>query len=108
MFFPYLYLVTGDRKLLPELIGHLLGIDLSDTVTRTACLNGIFDGSMAPLENVDLYILFENNVRVFIFGEETTKDLTTLGENEYVLLVLGDCLFSKEKRNRNGYIYLLS
>lgn len=58
LFFPYFYSVTGDRRLLPDIIGQLLGIDLSNTITRTACLNGIFDGNIAPYENIDLYIRY--------------------------------------------------
>lgn len=109
LFFPYFYSVTGDRRLLPNLIGQLLGIDLSETVTRTACLNGIFDDSVAPFENVDLYIRFENDVRVFVYGVEFIADIATptLGENEYVLFILADCLFGKMKRNDNRYVYIL-
>lgn len=59
LFFPYFYPVTGDKRLLPDIIWYLLGMHLSMTVSKTACLNGIFDDSVGPVDNVDLYIRFE-------------------------------------------------
>lgn len=106
LFYKYLFSVTGDRRLLPDLIGKLLSIDLSDTVTRTACFNGIFDGSIAPFADVDLYIKFENNIIVYIYGEEHTTENVKLRENEYVIFVLTDNLFGKLYQSDDRYIYI--
>jgi hypothetical protein len=107
LFYPYSYFVTGDRKLLPGLIGKLLGIDLSDTVTKTSCLNGIVDGSKDPLGDVDLYIRFENDVRIFIYGTEKPIENAALAENEYVLFVPGNNLAGKAKKIGHKRIYVL-
>jgi hypothetical protein len=107
LFFQYFYSVTGDRRLLPDLIGKLIGMDLSHTVTRTACLNGIFDGSVAPYENVDLYIRFENEVRIFIYGTMPTTEVVQLRENEFVLFILADSLFGRINQTDGRYTYIL-
>jgi hypothetical protein len=78
--------------MLPDLIGSLLNIDLSETVTRTACFSFIEDGTVAPYENVDLYIRFDNNIRVFVYGEAPAGETAPLRENEYVLTVPADRL----------------
>jgi hypothetical protein len=76
--------------MLPDLVGSLLNIDLSETVTRTACFNGVEDGSAAPYEDPDLYIMFENDVRVFVYGETPIGNAVPLRENEYVLVIPKD------------------
>jgi len=106
LFFLYFYSVTGDKRLLPDLIGQLISIDLSSVVTKTACLNGIYDGSIAPYEDVDLYIRFENYIRVFIYGKIPENDNVILRENEHVLFVLGDSLHGKINRDVRRYTYI--
>jgi len=105
LFHPYLYSVTGDKRLLPDLIGQLLDIDLSDTVTRTACLNEIFDGTDDPYEDVDLYVRFQNDIRVFIYGNHRHKTNTQLGEKEYVIFLEADTLTGKIQR-ANKHIHI--
>jgi len=108
LFYKYLFSVTDDRRLLPDLIGKLLSVDLSDTVTRTACFNGILDGSVDPFADVDLYIKFENNIIVYIYGGEQIIENVKLRENEYVIFVLNDNLFGKLYRSDDRHmIYLL-
>jgi hypothetical protein len=101
LFYKYFSSVTGDDRLLSNLIGELFNIDLSSTVAQTACLNGIHDGSIAPFEDVDLYIRFENDVRVYVYGSRPTTKIVSLGENEFVLLVLSDSLFGQIDRSNN-------
>lgn len=62
---------------------------------------------LLPFENADLYIRFENDVRVFIYGTMPTIEGIPLRENEFVIFILTDCLFGKIKRNNSGYIYIL-
>ena len=106
LFFSYFYSVTGDIRLLPDLIAQLLSIDLSRVVTKTACLNGIVDGSTAPFKDIDLYIRFENDIRVFVYGTIQRNDNVTLRENEFVLYILGDSLQGKINRDGKGYTYI--
>jgi len=73
LFFSYFYSVTGDIRLLPDLIAQLLSIDLSRVVTKTACLNGIFDGSTAPFKDIDLYALYPNNMNLFYILFDLTQ-----------------------------------
>jgi hypothetical protein len=107
MFYKNFSSVSGDTRLLPDLIGELLNIDLSNTVAQTACFNGIHDGGVAPLEDVDLYIRFENDIRVYVYGTNSTTDAVTLQENEFIICVLTDSLFGKVNLANNGHTYIL-
>lgn len=103
LFFPYFYSVTGNRRLLPDLVAKILDIDLSNTVTKTACLNGIHDGSTAPYDDVDLYIRFDNDIRVFVYGKEPINKISNLRENEYILCILTDNLKGKTVEKTERY-----
>jgi len=70
LFYGYMQSVTGNERLLPNIIGELLNIDLSSVTAKTACLNGIFDGNEPLYDNVDLYIKFDNDIIVYVFGSE--------------------------------------
>ena len=83
-FYPYLRSVSGDEQLLPSLIGNILGVDLSNVTVETACFNGVNDGSRPPYVNVDLYIKFNNGIKVFVYGKKQ-KNLVELKEKEYVI-----------------------
>ena len=83
-FYPYLRSVSGDEQLLPSLIGNILGVDLSNVTVETACFNGVNDGSEPPYVNVDLYIKFNNGIKVFVYGKKQ-KNLVELKEKEYVI-----------------------
>jgi hypothetical protein len=106
LFFGYAASVTGNIRLLPDLLGQLLNIDLSDTTVTTGCFNGIFDGMEPPYENVDFYVRFQNGIRVYVYGSIPYKELKELKNNEYVLIVLSDDLngYIERKGNRHAYI----
>lgn len=85
LFFGYAASVTGDNRLLPNLLGQLLNIDLSETTVPTGCFNGI---------------------HVYIYGSIPYKELKELKDNEYVLIVLSDDLNGSIERKANRHIYI--
>ncbi len=90
-FYLYLKSVSGNERLLPSVLGKLLGIDLSDVSVITSCFNGVSDGSKPPYDNVDLYIKLNNDIKVFVHGKKQER-LTDLKENEYVIFFLSNDL----------------
>ena len=90
-FYLYLKSVSGDERLLPSVLGKLLGIDLTDVSVITACFNSVNDGSNPPYDNVDLYIKLNNDIKVFVHGKKQER-LTDLKENEYVIFFLSNDL----------------
>lgn len=90
-FYLYLKSVSGNERLLPSVLGKLLGIDLSDVSVITSCFNGVNDGSKPPYDNVDLYIKLNNDIKVFVHGKKQER-LTDLKENEYVIFFLSNDL----------------
>ena len=90
-FYLYLKSVSGNERLLPSVLGKLLGIDLSDVSVITSCFNGVNDGSKPPYDNVDLYIKLNNDIKVFVYGKKQER-LTDLKENEYVIFFLSNDL----------------
>lgn len=104
-FYPYLRSVSGDEQLLPSLIGNILGVDLSNVTVETACFNGVSDGSDPPYVNVDLYIKFSNNIKVFIYGIQN-ECVFELKENEYVIFLLADEITSNIIRTENNCIFI--
>lgn len=106
LFYPYFRCVSGDLHALSKVIGGLIGVDFSNTVMQTGCLNGIFDGSIPPFEDVDLYIRFKNDIRVFVYGAEIASKTIALKENEYILVVLSNTLSGRIEERDNRYIYL--
>lgn len=104
-FYPYLRSVSGDEQLLPSLIGNVLGIDLSNFTVETACFNGVNDGSDPPYINVDIYIKFNNNIKVFVYGRQP-KNIVDLRENEYVIFLLADEIISKITKAESHHIFI--
>lgn len=104
-FYPYFRCVCGKPEALSKIIGEIIGVDFSNTYMRTGCLNGIFDGTEPPFENVDLYIKFDNDIRVFVYGSihQIEKELMN---NEYVLYMISNELDGKIERKPNRYIYV--
>jgi hypothetical protein len=104
LFFGYVASVTGNKRLLPDLLGQLLGMDLSDTTVATGCFNGIFDGVEPPYEGVDFYVRLQNGVRVYVYGSIPCKELKELKDNEYVLIMLSDDFSSNIERKAGRHI----
>ena len=104
-FYPYLRSVSGDEQLLPSLIGNILGVDLSNVTVETACFNGVNDGSDPPYVNVDLYIKFNNDIKVFVYGRKLEHPYE-LKENEYVIFLLANEIKSNVIKTGNNYIYI--
>ena len=72
-FYPYLRSVSGSERLLSSVLEKILGIDLSDVLIVTACFNGVNDGSDPPYVNVDLYIKFNNDIKVFVYAHRVVQ-----------------------------------
>jgi hypothetical protein len=106
LFFGYIASVTGDKRLLPDFLGQLLGMDLSDTTVATGCFNGIFEGVEPPYEGVDFYVRLLNGVRVYVYGSIPYKKLKELKDNEYVLIMLTDDFNSNIERKANRHIFI--
>ncbi len=104
-FYPFLRSVSGDEQLLPSLIGSILGVDLSNVTVETACFNGVNDGSDPPYVNVDLYIKFNNDIKVFVYGRKL-EHLYELKDNEYVIFLLANEIKSNVIKTGNNYIYI--
>ena len=104
-FYSYLRSVSGDKQLLPSLLGNIIGIDLSNDVVNTACFNGVNDGSQPPYDNVDLYIKFNNDIKVFVCGRKLEHPYE-LKENEYVIFLLANEITSNVIKTKNNNIYI--
>ncbi|MBP3321929.1 MAG: hypothetical protein J6M12_06215 [Clostridia bacterium] len=103
MFYPYLQSVSGDKYLLPSILGKLLGIDLADAFVTTGCFNGVNDDTPAPYGDVDFYVKLSNGIKVFVFGKRP-MDSVTLKENEFVILVNSDTITDHVVRKENHII----
>lgn len=107
LFSPFLWRVCGDAKALPTMIGGLVGIDLSDTTARTGCFNGVFDETEPPYPDVDFYIRFDNDIRVFVYGSARGDREKQLKDHEYVLFFSAAHLPPAHiVRKPNRHIYL--
>ena len=104
-FYLYLKSVSGNERLLPSVLGKLLGIDLSDVSVITACFNGVNDGSKPPYDNVDLYIKLNNDIKVFVYGRKQER-LTDLKENEYVIYLLSSDISDNTTQTSNHHIFI--
>lgn len=104
-FYPYLRSVSGDEQLLPSLIGNILGVDLSNVTVETACFNGVNDGSQPPYDNVDLYIKFNNDIKVFVYGKKL-EHLDESKENKYVICLLADKITSNIIKHEDNCIFI--
>jgi len=106
LFFVYLESITGNKRLLPDLIGQLLDIDLSSTTVASGCFNGIFDGTEPPYNDVDFYMKLSNDLKIFIYGSRRDHIENELEDNEYVVFIITDNLSGNIIRKPNRYIYL--
>ena len=104
-FYPYLCSVSCDEQLLPSLIGNILGVNLSNVTVETACFNGVNDDSNPPYVNVDLYIKFNNNIKVFVYSRQP-KNLIDLKENEYAIYLLADEIISEIAKAESHHIFI--
>lgn len=106
LFYCYLESVTGNKRLLPDLIGQLLNIDLSSVTVPAGCFNGISDGTKPPYDDIDFYIRLSNDFRVFIYGSTRDRKVKELKENEYVIYIDTNNFSSNIIRKPNRHIYL--
>ena len=104
-FYLYLRSISDDERLLPSVLGKLLGIDLTDVSIVTACFNGVNDGSKPPYDNVDLYIKLNNDIKVFVYGRKQER-LTDLKENEYVIFFISTDMSDSITRSENNHIII--
>lgn len=104
-FYLYLRSISDDERLLPSVLGKLLGIDLTDVSIVTACFNGVNDGSKPPYDNVDLYIKLNNDIKVFVYGRKQER-LTDLKENEYVIFFISNDMSDSITRSENNHIII--
>ena len=108
LFFNYLSSVSGNKRLLPDIISKLLEIDLSSTFAKTGCFNGIFDNTEPPFNDIDFYIKFQNDIRIYIYGSIPNKELKKITDNEFVLIILSDNLSGAIERKNNGHYCIIS
>ena len=106
IFYPYLQSVSGDKHLLPSILGKLLGIDLADAFVTTGCFNGVNDDTPAPYGDVDFYIKLSNGMKVFVYGRKQ-MDSVTLKENEFVVFVNSDIITDNVVR-KEKHIFVFS
>ena len=104
-FYPYLRSVSGDEHLLPSVLEKKLGIDLTDVSVVTACFNGVNDGNRPPYDNVDLYIKFNNGIKVFVYGRKQ-EHIAELKENEYVICLLASDISVNITQTSNHHIFI--
>ena len=104
LFYPFCQSVCGDAAALPSLIGELLDVNLTNIHAVTGCFNGIFDGTVPPFDDVDFYLCFSNDIRIFVYGLLREKERSKLKNNEYVLFVLGDKLTNNIERTCDRYV----
>lgn len=104
-FYPYLRSVSGDKHLLPSVIGKILDIDLTDVLVVTACFNGVNDGGKPPYDNVDFYIKLNNDIKIFVYGRNQ-EDIVELIENEYAIFFLSNDLMGNIMETENHHIFI--
>ena len=91
LFNPYLYSVSEDSSKLPKIISEILKLDLTYAKVKTACFNQI-DRTDYPYKHTDFYILFNNGVNVYIYGDIPKENCVSLKSNQYAVFILGDTL----------------
>ena len=105
LFYSYLQSVSGDKYLLPSILGKLLGVDLAGAFVTTGCFNGVNDDTPAPYGEVDFYVKLSNGIKVFVYGRRPMNSVT-LKENEFVIFVNSDTITGNIERKENLHIYL--
>jgi len=101
-FYVYLESVTGNSRLLPDLVGRLIDSNTSSLTVKTGCFNGIFDGTKPPYDDVDFYIKLSNDLCLFIYGSVPLKPLIELSNNEYALFMLSNDINGCMERKGNN------
>ena len=104
--YPYYRCVCGVPDTLTKVIGRIIDVDFSNTSMLTGCLNGIFDGTEPPYENVNLYCKFDNGMRVFVYGFVLSDMHKNLKNNEYILINLSDNLNDRIEIHPDRHIYM--
>ena len=105
-FYIYLESLSGNNRLLADIIGRLLNIDTSSLTIQKGCFNGIFDGTVPPYDDVDFYIKLNNNICLFIYGSIPSTPLIELKNSEYVLFMLSDDITGSMEQKANRHIFL--
>ena len=103
-FYPYLASVTGNARLLPDLVGCVLAMDTGLLTVDKGCFNEVPDGVVPPYDDVDFYIQLSNGVCIFIYGRVPMGALKPLEGDVYVGFLLSDGLGTNVERVGN-YIY---
>jgi hypothetical protein len=67
LFFSYLESVSCDARMLPDLLGRIIGADTSATTVPSACFNGISDGTESPYPDVDFYARLGDGTRDYVY-----------------------------------------
>lgn len=80
--------VTGNPRLLPEILGQAINVDTSNLTVPTGCANGVNDGTNEPYINTDFYVRFSDNSKLFIYGSLFSELNVQLEGNQYVLFIL--------------------
>ncbi|MCL2405041.1 MAG: AbrB/MazE/SpoVT family DNA-binding domain-containing protein [Defluviitaleaceae bacterium] len=105
MLYGYLGSVTGNNRLLPDLMGHLLGIDASLLTVPACSYSNIFE-TTPPYDKTDYFVKLSNDIQVYIYGNIMSEPLRALIDNEYVVFALSHDFSGSIKRNANRHIYL--
>lgn len=106
MFYPYLASVSGNARLLPDMLGGLLGLDFSSVSVTGGCFNGAPDGIAPPYDDVDFFIRLSNGLLVFVYGNVPAGASAELSDGEYVLFISAKNMNGRvcEKSERHFYL----
>lgn len=105
LFFPYMESVSGDARLLPDLLGRIIGADTSATAVPSACVNDISDGTEPPYPDVDFYARLGDGTRIFVYHSVRSNIQRVPKKDESVVFLTRNCLSGTIDR-RDGYILL--
>jgi len=100
-FYGYLSSVTGNPRLLPDVMGQIFDIDTTELTVEKGCFNGVNDDTTPPYEDVDFYVKFDNGLCVFVYGKMPHEDLIELESHAYVAFLLSDGSLENVRRVNN-------
>lgn len=105
LFYTYLSSVSGDSNRLPDKIGDILNMNLSSAKAVTGCFN-VSSIDDCPYENTDFYILFDNGIKIYIYGSIPNKPLVHLNSNQYVVFIVSNTVNGTVSRKENNHVYI--
>lgn len=105
-FYPYLSSVTGNCRLLPDLIGRLLNINTASQTVEKGCFNGVLENIIPPYGDVDFYMQLSDGICIFIYGSIPVGCLKELNDNEYVIFMLSEDLNGCIERKVSRHVYI--